>query len=120
MNIICLSDSAQLPTTEAFTLADMSKKPSSFNHPLDPLSVGEIKQTVAAIRAHVAKGAEAPKPIEKILFNSIDLREPNKYAVLSWRGLFTAEEIEEVGGNSKAPLLRQAEVSFRRAHTCTD
>ena len=91
-------------------------KSSTFNHPLDPLSVDEIKQTVTAIRAHVKKGAQAPKPIEKILFNSIDLREPNKYAVLAWRGLFSAEEIAEVGGDPKAPLLRQAEVSSR-THT---
>jgi Cu2+-containing amine oxidase len=90
----------------------MSNKASSFAHPLDPLSVDEIKQTVSALRAYVEKGAQAPKPIEKILFNSIDLREPNKYAVLLWRGLFSAEEVKEVGGDPKTPLLRQAEVSL--------
>lgn len=91
----------------------MSKAFSSHAHPLDPLSIAEIQATVQAVRAHVEKGAQAPKPIGKILFNSIDLREPNKHAVLAWSGVVPKEDIIAVGGDPNARPLRQSEVSQR-------
>jgi Cu2+-containing amine oxidase len=85
---------------------------STYAHPLDPLSISEIQQTVEAVRSYIAKGAKAPKPIHNALFNSIDLREPYKYAVLAWSGLFNREEIIDAGGDPDAPLTRQAEVGL--------
>jgi primary-amine oxidase len=85
--------------------------PSNLAHPLDPLTANEIRQAVAALRTYVKLEATAPKPIEKILFNSISLREPNKYAVLLWAGTFSEKEIRAAGGEVE-PLIRQAEVSL--------
>jgi len=94
---------------------------STYAHPLDPLSISEIQQTVEAVRRFIAKGATAPKPIQNALFNSIDLREPYKYAVLSWSGLFKREEIIDAGGDPDTPLTRQAEVgSDEPGETCAD
>ena len=77
------------------------------------MTANEIRQTVAALRSYVKQGAEAPKPIEKILFNSISLHEPNKYAVLLWAGIFSEKEIMASGAVIE-PLIRQAEVSLAR------
>lgn len=87
--------------------------PAHLAHPLDPLSSREIRLAVGALRSHVQQGAESAKPIEKILFNSISLIEPNKYAVLLWAGTFTEKQIRAAGGEI-APLIRQAEVSALR------
>lgn len=84
--------------------------PPSLAHPLDPLTANEIRQAVAALRSYVKLGAQAPKPIEKILYNSISLREPNKYAVLLWAGTFNEKQIRAAGAEIE-PLIRQAEVS---------
>ena len=86
--------------------------PASLAHPLDPLTANEIRQTVAAVRAYVKTGAPAPKPIEKILFNSISLQEPNKYAVLLWLGTFTEKQIRAAATGEVESLKRQAEVSL--------
>lgn len=85
---------------------------STQGHPLDPLSRTEILQTVAAVRAHVAKGGYAGRKVENVLFNSIDLRPPNKYAVLKWANLFPESELEGVSGEH-GELKREAEVSYR-------
>lgn len=84
--------------------------PPTLAHPLDPLTASEIRQAVATVRSYVKVEAKAPKPIEKILFNSISLREPNKYAVLLWAGTFTEKQIRAAGCEIE-PLIRQAEVS---------
>ena len=52
---------------------------------------------------------EATEKIEKILFNSISLHEPDKYAVLLWAGTFSEKEIRATGAAIE-PLVRQAEV----------
>jgi Cu2+-containing amine oxidase len=83
--------------------------PPSLAHPLDPLTASEIRQTVAALRKYVKTDAHAPQDVEKILFNSISLHEPNKYAVLLWAGTFSKKEIIAAGAVIE-PLLRQAEV----------
>jgi Cu2+-containing amine oxidase len=87
-------------------------------HPLDPLTRPEILTTVAAIRSHIKQGAESVKPIEKILFNSIGLAEPDKYAVLKWAGTFTDKEIAAAGGVA-GDLTRQAEVSTHEVKLTT-
>jgi primary-amine oxidase len=84
--------------------------PLSLAHPLDPLSANEIRQTVAILRTYVNSGSSSSDDVQQILFNSISLHEPNKYAVLLWAGTFTEKQIKVAGG-SVAPLLRQAEVS---------
>jgi primary-amine oxidase len=85
--------------------------PPSLAHPLDPLTASEIRQTVAAVRAYVKLGTDTTSSVEKILFNSISLREPNKYAVLLWAGTFSEKQIRAAGGSIE-PLLRQADVSL--------
>jgi Cu2+-containing amine oxidase len=83
--------------------------PPSLAHPLDPLTASEIRQTVGAVRTYVKTSDDAPKSVEKILFNSISLHEPNKYAVLKWAGTFSEKEIRNAGCSIE-PLKRQAEV----------
>ncbi|WWC67794.1 uncharacterized protein I206_101707 [Kwoniella pini CBS 10737] len=81
-------------------------------HPLDPLSASEIRNAVGAVRAFLAANTyKAEKPVEKPLFNSISLKEPPKYAVLRWSGLFSAKELAAVGESSTdEPVRRQADV----------
>ena len=83
--------------------------PPRFAHPLDPLTASEIRQTVGALRSYVKTSLEATEKIEKILFNSISLHEPDKYAVLLWAGTFSEKEIRATGAAIE-PLVRQAEV----------
>lgn len=90
--------------------------PPEHAHPLDPLTRREILAVVSAVRNHIAQGAESVKPIEKILFNSIGLAEPDKYAVLRWAGTFSEKEIRAAGG-VVGELIRQAEVSAPLATT---
>jgi len=73
------------------------------------LTASEIRQTVAALRSYVETSLRAIEKVEKILFNSISLHEPNKYAVLLWAGTFGEKEIRATGA-SVEPLVRQAEV----------
>lgn len=55
-----------------------------FIHPLDPLSAMKVIAAVSAIRAYIQKGIYTmKKPIEKIVFNTVTLREPSKHAVLN-------------------------------------
>ncbi|WWD15630.1 hypothetical protein CI109_100052 [Kwoniella shandongensis] len=79
-------------------------------HPLDPLSATEIRLAVDAVRAFLATNKYAGKPVEKPLFNSISLREPPKYSVLRWSGLFSAKDFEEAGADANAPVKRQADI----------
>ncbi|WVQ81728.1 hypothetical protein IAT38_003853 [Cryptococcus sp. DSM 104549] len=84
--------------------------PTTFAHPLDPLSAAEILSAVTAVRSFIAKGSPtARKPIERPIFNSATLREPSKYAVLQWSGVVGKEELESVRGG-KGELKRQADV----------
>ncbi|ORY21000.1 putative peroxisomal copper amine oxidase [Naematelia encephala] len=85
------------------------KSVHNFAHPLDPLSSQEILAAVAAVRTYISNGGHEGKPIERPLFNTISLREPGKYAVLQWSGLFRAEELEGVRG-TRQHLRRQADV----------
>jgi len=91
------------------SLSSTRNIPASLAHPLDPLAASEIRQTVGALRSYVQSGLETPGSVEKILFNSISLHEPNKYAVLLWAGTFTEKEIKASGATAE-PLVRQAEV----------
>ena len=86
--------------------------PPDHAHPFDPLTRSEILATVSAVRQHIADGAESVKPIQKILFNSIGLAEPDKYAVLKWAGTFSEKEIRAAGA-VVGELTRQAEVCHR-------
>ena len=63
-------------------------------HPLDPLNPDEI---IGAAQSLLAGGAAQPGAI----FQSVELREPAKTAVLNWR-------------SGDAPLSRQATVFFRQ------
>lgn len=92
------------------SLSSTRNIPSHFAHPLDPLTASEIRQTVGALRLYVKTSLEATEKVEKILFNSISLHEPNKYAVLLWAGTFSEKEIRATGASIE-PLVRQAEVS---------
>lgn len=83
--------------------------PLSLAHPLDPLSASEIRLTVGALRAYMRLKPEAPNGVDKMLFNSISLHEPNKYAVLLWAGTFSEKQIRATGVEIE-PLVRQAEV----------
>ena len=91
------------------SLSSTRNIPPSLAHPLDPLTASEIRQTVSAIRSYVKSSLEASEKVEKILFNSISLHEPNKYAVLLWAGTFSEKEIRATGASIQ-PLVRQAEV----------
>ena len=93
------------------TLSSTRHIPPSLAHPLDPLTASEIRKTVAAVRSYVNSDAGRHLGAEKILFNSISLREPNKYAVLLWAGTFSEKQIRAAGGNVE-DLLRQADVSL--------
>lgn len=88
-----------------------------FAHPLDPLSAFEISAAVSAVRAYIQKGTYATKkPIEKITFNSVTLREPSKHAVLKWSDVLIEDELKRVRGE-KGDLRRQAEVHIICAAT---
>ncbi|KAK4688397.1 primary-amine oxidase, partial [Tremellales sp. Uapishka_1] len=80
-----------------------------YAHPLDPLTAGEIRSSVAAVRNYIAKGGYAGKPIARPLFNSISLREPSKHAVLQWSGLFSPKELSHIRGRHDE-LVRQADI----------
>ncbi|WRT64902.1 uncharacterized protein IL334_001841 [Kwoniella shivajii] len=83
-------------------------------HPLDPLSPVEIREAVGAVRAFLVSDHYAGKPVERPLFNSVSLREPSKYSVLRWSGLFSAKELNIAGASSaEEPVKRQADVSGR-------
>ena len=84
---------------------------SPYAHPLDPLTPEEIRSTAQAVRDYVATGDHAGKPIQKIQFNVVSLREPGKLAILSWAKLFPEEQLADVGGK-REPLKRQADVSL--------
>lgn len=79
-------------------------------HPLDPLTAAEIRQAVAAVRAHMDKGEFAGAPA-KPLFNSVAIKEPPKYDLLNWAGIFTPKEIAAVSSAPIQPVKRQADVS---------
>ncbi|WVR04520.1 hypothetical protein IAU60_001524 [Kwoniella sp. DSM 27419] len=93
-------------------MVQVTSQPStSHAHPLDPLSPSEIKQAVAAVRAFLVTDKYNGKPVERPLFNSISLKEPSKYAVLRWSGLFNAKELVDAAGDlANEPLKRQADV----------
>lgn len=96
--------SAPSSVTTANTKASMA-------HPLDPLTPAEIKGAVAAVRAFLKKGGAEGARVNP-LFNSISLREPPKYDMLRWTGLFTPKEIAAAAPKHKAaPIRRQADVS---------
>jgi Cu2+-containing amine oxidase len=105
------------------SLSSTRNIPPNFAYPLDPLTASEIRQTVGALRSYVKSGLEATEKVEKILFNSISLHEPNKYAVLLWAGTFSEKEIRATGASIE-PLVRQAEVRIRLqsglSYTVTD
>ncbi|WVQ68310.1 uncharacterized protein L199_006517 [Kwoniella botswanensis] len=83
---------------------------STSAHPLDPLSADEIRTAVSAVRTFLGTHENVGKPLVKPLFNSISLREPPKYAVLRWSGLFDEQDLEAVGSSGTEPLKRQADV----------
>ncbi|WVF71054.1 hypothetical protein IAT40_005851 [Kwoniella sp. CBS 6097] len=85
-----------------------SESPSA--HPLDPLSPAEIRNAVAAVNSFLTTNKYAGKPLVRPLFNSISLREPPKYAVLRWSGLFGDEDLASAGSSGNEPLKRQADV----------
>ncbi|KAK6910716.1 hypothetical protein I203_104748 [Kwoniella mangroviensis CBS 8507] len=83
---------------------------STSAHPLDPLSADEIRTAVSAVRTFLGTHENVGKPLVRPLFNSISLREPPKYAVLRWSGLFDEQDLEAVGSSGTEPLKRQADV----------
>lgn len=85
-------------------------KSNSGAHPFDPLTQEEILASVAAIRAHVAKGGYDGEPA-KPLFNTISLREPPKADVLRWMNLFSEKEVTAIATTPPSPIKRQADVS---------
>lgn len=87
-----------------------SKLGKTSAHPLDPLSQSEIRQVVAAVRAFMDKGGYAGYPA-KALFNSVALREPPKYDLLNWSGLFSTKEIVAASSTTPQQVKRQADVS---------
>lgn len=92
------------------TQPQAATKSTSTAHPLDPLTVAEIKGSVAAVRKYCADGKAEGNPKE-VLFNSIALLEPPKYDVLRWAGTFTPKEITASTGAKLQPIKRQADVS---------
>ncbi|ODN80850.1 hypothetical protein L202_02991 [Cryptococcus amylolentus CBS 6039] len=83
---------------------------SLYAHPLDPLSAQEILDAVSAVRSFIQKGAyKNKKPIEKPIFNSVNLREPSKYAVLKREGILAKEDLANVRGE-KDDVKRQADI----------
>ena len=80
-------------------------------HPLDPLSPVEIRSVVEAVRTYIETAPALSKPVERALFNSISLREPAKYAVLNWSGLFGPKDFAAAGSSTDLAVLRQADVS---------
>ncbi|WWC67423.1 uncharacterized protein I206_101331 [Kwoniella pini CBS 10737] len=91
----------------------IAERSESFNHPLDPLTAAEIFAVSAAVREHVVSRAlPGIKPIQRLYFNSISLREPSKYAVLLWSGLFQPKEVERVSAKSGKThqITREADV----------
>jgi Cu2+-containing amine oxidase len=69
----------RLLTSLAVLLAGAQAGSPAAPHPLDPLSAGEIETAVAVLRAAGAADAATRYPL-------IDLDEPDKGAVLAWRG----------------------------------
>lgn len=84
--------------------APLKKQVTSHSHPLDPLTSAEILATSRAVR----KYSDALKvPLDRLLFNSITLREPPKLSVLKWAGVVQDPEVQ----NADSEIVRQAEVS---------
>jgi hypothetical protein len=96
------------------------------SHPLDPLTAGvsrhsgqhrfrmradknlrvqqEIRLTSKAVRSH---SSSLPIPLERVLFNSVSLREPPKLLVLKHLGVVQDPEVQAATGE----ITRQAIVS---------
>ncbi|CDZ98332.1 peroxisomal copper amine oxidase [Phaffia rhodozyma] len=85
-----------------------SQKP--YSHPLDPLTSQEIVLASSAIRSYT-NALEVP--LERLLFNSITLKEPPKLSVLKWGGVVKAPEVEAASD----VITRQADVHCLDAAT---
>lgn len=86
----------------------LKKQVTSHAHPLDPLTSAEILATSRAVRQY----SDALKvPLDRLLFNSITLREPPKLSVLKWAGVVQDPEVL----SAPSEIIRQAEVSHAMA-----
>lgn len=73
-------------------------------HPLDPLSSQEISTAADIVRKHASS---LELPLERLVFNSISLKEPVKLAVLKYLGVVNDPDVLA----TKATIKRQADVS---------
>jgi hypothetical protein len=85
--------------------APLKQQITTHAHPLDPLVASEIVATSQAVRRY---SDALQVPLERLLFNSITLREPPKLSVLKWAG--TVQDPEVLSADSE--IKRQAEVSI--------
>lgn len=83
----------------------LKKHTTTHAHPLDPLTSAEILATSRAVRQY-SDALEVP--LDRLLFNSITLREPPKLSVLKWAGVVKDEEVL----NAPSEIVRQAEVGI--------
>jgi primary-amine oxidase len=82
------------------TIAPAPAPTTAAPHPLDPLSPAELRRVVAAIRADAAFGAA-------VLFETIELMEPEKAALAAW----PAESVPRI---ARANLFRAREAGVWR------
>jgi len=85
--------------------APLKQQITTHAHPLDPLVASEIVATSQAVRRY---SDALQVPLERLLFNSITLREPPKLSVLKWAGIVQDPEVL----NANSEIKRQAEVSI--------
>jgi len=85
--------------------APLKQQITTHAHPLDPLVASEIVATSQAVRRY---SDALQVPLERLLFNSITLREPPKLSVLKWAGIVQDPEVL----NADSVIKRQAEVSL--------
>ncbi|EIW87176.1 peroxisomal copper amine oxidase [Coniophora puteana RWD-64-598 SS2] len=102
-----MSPTPTLPGTASAVVQDKApiKVPTTFKHPLDPLTPEEIQAVTLAVRHHIA----AKTQINAVRFITCSLCPPPKRAVLATLGipLFPGGQPEAV-----TPIPRKAEVDF--------
>ncbi|GHJ87119.1 hypothetical protein NliqN6_3521 [Naganishia liquefaciens] len=83
-------------------IADLKISDSTHAHPLDPLTAAEILLTSKAVRTH---SSSLPVPLERLLFNSISLREPPKLSVLRYMGIVQDPEVKAASSEIKRQAI---------------
>ncbi|KAG6917386.1 hypothetical protein DXG01_002765 [Tephrocybe rancida] len=94
-----------IPSTATTVQSTIKGSPSSFKHPLDPLTPDEIAAASLAIRQYVAEKTE----VKAIKFVTLYLLPPPKKVVLAHLGIPTSPGAKP---DAPTPIIRQAEADF--------